>query len=191
MSISEPGVLCLDCTGSQQGGVGCQAFCRHNFPDGIAVEYDLHLETSNGLIITFVGMKGLNGEDVITELPPREGIFADYIADDCPMRSYHVSVSRYDDDGTHTGVSNWRRNPSLHLMSQGPDLCKEVRRTYHIRIVKDGPLCQLGVNGELAHGFTEPDDLADEIPSGGKVGFRAIGSKVIAYISKFRVRKLR
>jgi len=191
VSSPEPGVMLLDCTDSRQGGRGCQAFCRRDFPDGIAVEYGLLVRESNGLVITFVAMRGLRGEDIITELPPRQGVFADYVGKDARMRSYHVSVSRYNDRGEHTGVSNWRRNPGLHLMGQGEDLCREVGRPYRIRVVKDGPHCQLGVDGRLAHEFTDPDKLPDEIPSGGKVGFRAIGSRVIAEVREFRVRRLR
>ena len=191
ISSPEPGVMLLDCTGSHQGGRGCQAFCRRDFPDGIAVEYELLVRESNGLVITFAAMRGLRGEDVIADLPPREGIFADYVGEDARMRSYHLSVSRYDDEGHHTGVSNWRRNPGLHLMGQGEDLCRELGRRYSIRIVKDGPRCQLGVNGRLAHEFTDPDELPDEMPSSGKVVFRAIGSRVIAVIRDFRVRRLR
>lgn len=191
VTIPEPGCMVLDCTGSRQGGVGCMAFCREDFPDGIAVEYDLLLDKSNGLVITFVAMRGLGGEDIITDLPPRTGVFADYVGADAALRSYHVSVSRYDDEGRHTGVSNWRRNPGLHLVGQGEDLCKEIGRPYHVRIVKDGLHCQLGVDGRLAHEFTDPDELPDEAPSAGKTGFRAIGSAVIAQVRSFRVRKLR
>ena len=191
VTIPEPGLMLLDCTGSRQGGPGCQSFCSRDFPDGIAVECDLLVKESNGLVITFLAMRGLKGEDIITDLPPREGIFLDYVGQDARMRSYHVSVSRYNDRGEHTGVSNWRRNPGLHLMGQGEDLCKEVGRPYHIRIVKDGGHCQLGVGRRLAHEFTDPGELPDEIPSCGKVGFRAIGSRVIAQIRNFRVRALR
>ncbi len=191
LSIPKPGVMLLDCTGSRQGGPGCQAFCRRDFPDGIALEYDLLVKKSNGLVITFLAMRGLNGEDVITDLPPRDGIFMDYVGEDARMRSYHVSVSRYNDKGEHTGVSNWRRNPGLHLMGQGEDLCREVGRPYHIRIVKDGSHCQLVVDGRLAHEFTDPRELPDEMPAGGKVGFRAIGADVIAEVRNFRVQALR
>jgi hypothetical protein len=52
---------------------------------------------------------------MITELPARKGIFSDYIYD-MKMRSYHVSISRYNDEGKHTGVSNWRRNPGIFMM---------------------------------------------------------------------------
>ena len=191
IEIVRPGTMRLDCTGSRQGREGCHAFCRRDFSDQICVQYMLKVAQSNGLVITFVAMQGLNGEDMIADLPARRGVFADYVGGDALIRSYHVSVSRYDDTGTHTGVSNWRRNPGLNLVGQGPDLCKEVGEAYEISIVKDGPHCQLGVNGKLAHEFTDSGEIDDEIPSGGKVGFRAIGSKVIADISAFRVISLR
>lgn len=185
--IGEPGVMRIECTGSTQGGAGAQAFCRHDFPDSIAIEYDVMVLTNNGLMITFIAMKGLDGEDMFAELPPRAGLFTEYTGVDARLRSYHVSVSRYDDEGNHTGVSNWRRNPGLHLMAQGPDLCKESQRWYQIRIVKEGPHCQLLVDGQLAHEFTDPDELDTPMPDTGKVGFRAIGSNVQALIRNFRV----
>lgn len=191
ISIEEPGTMRLELYGSKQGGAGCHAFCRRDFPDRIAVEYDMKVLTSDGLIIAFIGMAGLNGEDLITGgLPPRTGVFADYVGQDARLRSYHVSLSRYNSRGEHTGVSNWRRNPGLHLMSQGPDLCKEIRRWYRIRIVKDGRHLQLYVNGKLAHEFVDPDELPIPLPTNGKFGFRIIGSNIQAVIRNFRVTAL-
>ena len=184
------GVLRFECLASQQGGVGCMAFCRQDFPDGIALEYHLNVRESNGLFIAFVGLRGLKGEDFLSGLPPRRGEFCEYTGGDARMRSYHVSVSRYDDAGVHTGVSNWRRNPGLHLMAQGPDLCAEIGRTYRIRIEKEGPRCALYVDGQPGPAFTDPGELPDEIPSTGKIGFRAIGSRVIAEVSHLRVARL-
>lgn len=191
VTLVEKGMMRLDCTGSKQGGVGCMAFCKKDFPDRICVEYDLFVEEKNGLVITFLGMKGLEDEDAITGVPKRKGIFKDYVAPDATTRSYHISVSRYGDKGEHTGVSNWRRNPGLNLMAQGDDLCKEIKKKYHIAIIKDGPICQLQVDGTVASGFTDPKKLPDEIPTSGKVGFRAIGAKAIARLSNFKVRLLR
>ena len=191
VSTPEPGVMRLDCTGSKQGGVGCMAFCRTDFPDRIALEYDLLVHQSNGLVITFLAMRGLNGEDMIADLPQREGLFGDYVAEDARVRSYHVSVSRYNDAGEHTGVSNWRRNPGYHLMAQGDDLCKEIGRRYAIRIEKDGPRLALFVDGRPGRSFTDPLELPDAMPTGGKIGFRAIGSTVIADIAHLRVLRLR
>ena len=180
VSISEPGTMRLACIGSKQGSVGCHAFCREDFPDGIAVEYDLLVHERNGLVITFVAMRGLNGEDMIEDLPAREGVFRDYVGEDALLRSYHTSISRYNDKGEHTGVSNWRRNPGLHLVGQGEDLCEEIGRRYEIRVEKEGGRCAQFVDGKAGPAFTDPDELPDEIPSLGKVGFRAIGSPVLA-----------
>ena len=189
-SIGAPGALRLDCTGSRQGGPGCMAFCKRDFPDNVCVEYDLFVEEKNGLVITFVAMRGRGGEDAITGVPPRAGVFDDYVGENATTRSYHCSVSRYDDRGEHTGVSNWRRNPGLHLLAQGEDLCKEIRRAYHVAIVKAGPTCQLQVDGAVASGFTDPDELPDKIPTSGKVGFRVIGARAVARFSSFKVTTL-
>ena len=191
MRLEEPGVMRIEIIGSKQGAAGCQAFCRRSFPDRIAVEYDLKILTRNGLVITFLGMAGLNDEDLITGgLPAREGVFRDYTGKDALVKSYHVSVSRYNDKGEHTGVSNWRRNPGLHLVGQGEDLCRESDRWYRVRLVKDGSHCELHVDGKLAHEFTDPQALETPLPTAGKVGFRAIGANVQALIRNFRVSTL-
>src|SRR5215207_8009685 len=65
----------LACEGSQQGAVGTMAFLKETFPDDIAIEYDLVVENHNGLLITFIAMTGLKGEDAITEAPKRKGVF--------------------------------------------------------------------------------------------------------------------
>lgn len=191
LDADEPSTLRLEIVGSKQGAEGSMAFCRTDFPDHIALEYDLKVLTPNGLVITFVAMQGLHGEDMIRDLPGRTGIFADYVGRDAKLKSYHVSVSRYDDRGVHTGVSNWRRNPGLNLMAQGPDLCQEIGQWYRIRIVKDGPTVQLQVNGEVAHGFVDPQTLESPLPTAGKIGFRAIGSEVKALVRNLRVVALR
>ena len=179
--------LVLECIGSRQGGVGTHVFCRRDFPDEIAVEFTLRVRRSDGLVITFIALQGRNGEDALADVPPREGVFRDYVGEEAAVRSYHVSVSRYDDRGEHTGVSNWRRNPGLHLMAQGEDLCKEIGTAYAVRIEKRGPACSLFVDGNPGPSFVDPRQLPGDIPRHGKVGFRAIGSAVVAEITDFRV----
>ncbi|OHB48127.1 MAG: hypothetical protein A2Y10_17610 [Planctomycetes bacterium GWF2_41_51] len=186
----EPGIMRLDCSGSQQGKIGCMSFCKLDFPDNISIEYDMYVEAKNGLVITFLGMKGINGEDAIIGVPNRTGVFADYISKNATTRSYHVSVSRYNDKAEHTGVSNWRRNPGIHLMGQGPDPCKEINKWYHVNIIKKGHVCELYVDGEFVSGFTDPQRIEDEIPTSGKIGFRTIGSHAVARISNFKVSSL-
>lgn len=186
LSQPQKNIMQINCVGSAQGGAGCMAFCKKEFPDSIIIEYDLRVLTTNGLVINFIASQGRRGEDMISDLPERKGVFADYVSNP-NLRSYHVSVSRYDDDGTHTGVSNWRRNPGLFLMAQQPDLCKEPKRWYHIKIVKSGPFLQMEVDGNLAGGFIDSDEIPEPIPSEGKIGFRAIGKHVLAQIKNFSV----
>ncbi|MBN1541633.1 DUF1961 family protein [candidate division KSB1 bacterium] len=185
----EANLMQLNCLGSQQGGAGCMAFYRQLLPDSVAIDFELKILSTNGLLIAFVGFQGREGQDMFADLPSRTGVFADYISNS-DLRGYHVSVSRYDDDGTHTGVSNWRRNPAHFLMHQQPDVCREPNRWYALRIVKRGPLLQMAVDGELVGGFVDPQDIPDELPGAGYFGFRTIGSEVRAQIRDFRVNRL-
>ncbi len=186
LSQPQKNIMQINCVGSAQGGAGCMAFCKKDFPDSIIIEYDLRVLTTNGLVINFIASQGRRGEDMISDLPERKGVFADYVTNP-NLRSYHVSVSRYDDDGTHTGVSNWRRNPGLFLMAQQPDLCKEPEKWYHIKIIKSGPFLQMEVDGNLAGGFIDSNEIPEPIPLEGKIGFRAIGKHVLAQIKNFSV----
>lgn len=54
-----------------------------------------------------------------------------------------------------------------------------------------GRSCALFVNDRPGPAFVDPGTLPDEIPSSGKVGFRAIGSRVRAEIRDFRVSSIR
>jgi len=176
----------LNCVGSGQGKLGCMAFCKKDFPDNICIEYDLKVLTTEGLIITFIACQGRNGEDMITELPERKGSFADYVFNE-NLRCYHVSLSRYNDDGIHTGVSNWRRNPGLFLMAEQLDLCKQPNKWYHITIIKKARLLQMAVDGKLAGGFIDLNEIPEPLPMSGKIGFRVIGRHVISQIKNFKV----
>ena len=181
------GELRLDCK-SKMGFHGVMAFCKQDFPDNIAIEYDFVVEQHNGLFITFVAMTDVNGGDALAVDPPRTGVFEDYYNG---TRSYHVSICRYEDDGTHTGVSNWRRNPGLHLMVSGKDWCTEANKKYHVKIIKRGPHCKVEVDGKPGAEFTDPQKLPGAIPAGGKFGFRAIGARATFRVSNVKVTELR
>jgi hypothetical protein len=186
----ESGIMQINCRGSRQGAEGCMAFCRADFPDDICVEYEMKALTTKGLLITFIAAEGRQGEDIITGLAPRTGVFKDYT--DSPfLRCYHLSLSRYDDDGKHTGTSNWRRNPGFFLMAGHEDLCRQPEVWYKIAIYKKGPLLMLTVDEKDAGGFIDPQIIPDPIPCAGKVGFRTIGADVSVQIRKFKVSKLK
>lgn len=187
------GGMRLDCPGSKQGGPGCMAFFRPNLPDGISVEYDIVIHSHGGLVINYVAIRGLKGEDVIEDaakLEPRGGEMKNYYALKWGLQSYHVSFSRFNDAGRHTNTSNWRRNPGCLLAGHGNDLVCELHRPYHIRLTKDEGLLQLYVDGVFAHGVVDRDTGRYPIPDYGKFGFRLIGSDVKADISGFRVHRI-
>jgi len=188
------GGMRLHCAGSRQGGRGCMAFFRPTLPDQIAVEYDLTVRSQGGLVINYLAIRGIGGEDLIADadrLPPREGIMANYWSRRWGLQSYHVSVSRFSDKGRHTGTCNWRRNPGCLLMARGQDPVREVGRTVRIRLCKDEGHCLLQADGECLHGFVDRDTSFGPIPNTGKFGFRLIGPDVMADVARFRVYRLK
>lgn len=187
------GGMRLHCSGSRQGREGCMAFFRPHLPDHIAVEYDITIRSHGGLVINYIAIRGLNGEDLIEDrdrLEPRTGIMANYFSAEWGLQSYHVSFSRFDDAGEHTETSNWRRNPGGLLVGHGVDPCQEIDRRYHIRLTKDKGHCQFFVDGQFAHGFVDRDTANYPVPDTGKFGFRLIGSDVIADIAAFRIHRI-
>ena len=187
------GGMRLHCFGSTQGAEGCMAFFRPTLPDGIAVEYDIVVQSHGGLVINYIALRGLKGEDPIADrdkLPPRNGVMADYFSARQGLQSYHVSFSRFDDKGQHTGTSNWRRNPGGLLAGHGIDPVREIGRRFHIRLTKDQGHLQFFADNMFAHAVLDRDTSAYPIPDTGKFGFRLIGSDVAADVTAFRVHRV-
>jgi len=183
------GGMRLHCFGSRQGGKGCMAFFRPTLPDHVAFEYDITVRSHGGLVINYLAIRGINGEDMIEDrdqLEPREGQMKNYFATRWGLQSYHVSFSRFNDKGEHTETSNWRKNPGCFLIGHGVDRCTEINRRYRLRVIKDHGHCQLFVDDVFAHGFIDYD-TSHPIPDYGKFGFRLIGSDVMADVHHFRV----
>jgi len=187
------GGMRLHCFGSRQGGPACMGFFRPTLPDQITVEYDVVIRSQGGLLINYIAMRGLNREDPVEDidiLPERTGIMANYYDRKYGLQSYHVSISRFNDKGEHTGTSNWRRNPGSLLIGHGLDPCKELNKRYHIRLTKDEGACQCYVDKTYAHGFIDRDMLRLPVPDYGKFVFRVIGSDVMVDINNFKVFKV-
>jgi len=187
------GGMRLHCFRSQQGGPGCMAFFRPTLPDNVAVEYDIVVRSHGGLVINYLAMRGIKGEDLIEDrekLPERTGVMRDYWSARWGLQSYHISFSRFDDDGTHTDTSNARRNPGIMMAAQGVDPCTEIDREYAIRLVKSRGHVQFFVDGRFCFDIIDRDESRYPIPDTGKFGFRLIGSDVKADIANFRVHSI-
>lgn len=187
------GGMRLHCLGSTQGHEACMAFFKPNLPDRIAVSYDLTVRSQGGLVINYIAIRGLAGEDLVADrdkLPPRSGVMADYFSKHRGLQSFHLSMSRFNDKGQHTGTCNVRRNPGSLLVAHGMDMIKEINRTYRITLMKDAGHLQLLVDDQHILGVVERDVSQYPIPDTGKFGFRLIGSDVKADIANFTVHQL-
>ncbi len=193
LKLIEGGGLHMDCIGSRQGGPGCMAFFRPDLPDQVAVSYEVVVHGHGGLIINYLAIRGLQGEDLIEDaekLAPRDACMRNYFAKKWGLQSYHLSYSRFDDEGNHTETSNWRRNPGLLLAGHGPDPVKELGKSFHVRITKDAGFLQFFVDGQFAHGVMDRDTGRYPIPDWGKFGIRLIGSEVRAEFRNFQVYRI-
>ncbi len=183
----------LVCLGSKQGARGCMAFFRHALPDQIAVSYELTVHSQAGLVINYLAMRGINGESVLdptSGLPARDGIMANYWASEFGLQSYHLSFTRYNDKGVHTGTANIRRNPGGLLVGHGVDPVREVGRAFKLRITKDRGAVQLFVDGVLAMACVDHATNLGPIPDGGHFGFRLVGDDVRVTVKDFCVKKI-
>lgn len=193
LELMEGGGMRMTCLGSQQGAPGCMAFFRPDLPDQVSISYEVQVKSHGGLIINYLAIRGLNGEDLIKDagkLEPRDGSMRNYYATKWGLQSYHVSYSRFGDDGTHTDTSNWRRNPGCLLAGHGVDLVQEINRSYRLRLTKDAGALQLYVDGHFAHGLVDRDTTRLPIPDWGKFGIRLIGSNVSAEFRNLTVHRI-
>jgi hypothetical protein len=183
----------LHCFGSRQSGEGCMAFLRPDLPDQVSIEYDVVIKSQGGLVINYLAMRGLLGEDMITDtrLAPRTGIMANYWSRRWGLQSYHISYSRFRDTGEHTNTSNWRRNPGCYLMAVGEDHVCELNRRFTLRVVKDYGYLAFYVDGTRRFGFVDRDTTNGSIPDWGKFGFRLIGSDVKVEVFDFKAHRVR
>lgn len=187
------GGLRLHCLGSRQGEEACLAFFRPDLPDRVAVSYEIVIHSHGGLVINYIALRGLKGEDLIRDagrLEPRTGVMKNYYAARWGLQSYHISFSRFNDRGMHTNTSNWRRNPGARLVGHGDDPVRELGRRYRVRLTKDAGFLQFFVDGAFAHAAVDRDTSRRPLPDYGKFGFRLVGSDIKADIFGFRVHRI-
>lgn len=187
------GGMRLHCAESAQGAEGCMAFFKPDLPDQVAIEYEIIVHSQGGLVINYIALRGLKGEDALRDrhlLEPRTGVMRNYFALKWGLQSYHLSFSRFNDEGIHTQTSNWRRNPGLILVGHGHDPVQQTGRKYRIRLTKDKGALQFFVDGQFAHGCIDRDTSRYPIPDYGKFGLRLIGKDVAADIFSFNVHRI-
>lgn len=186
--------LDLSCSNTVHGGEGCMAFYKNALPDRIAIEFDLTLHATQGILVFYLAMRGIHGEDLLKDanrLPPRTGLMSNYYSPTWALQSYHVSVCRYNDKGKHTGTSNWRRNPGGHLVGHGDDPVKRLLHPYHIRLTKDVGSCQLFVDDHFSHAFIDHSSQWGPPPDHGHFGIRLCGPDIRCTVEHFTVSRIK
>jgi len=170
------GVLHVTSTSRRKG---VHAWFRPDLPDHVRIEYDMTVHGKSGFALVFFCAKGTQGEDIIKDLPPRDGAFSQYVRND-RLRCYHLSVHRF---GTRSWVqgANLNKNPPKTLLQRNAvDPCPpaEGDQTYHMVLIKAGPRIQLLVNDKLVLFYLDDGGKAY---NGGKFGFRQIYGSSISY----------
>ena len=132
------------------------------------LEFNLRIPNHNGLFIIIICAQGINGGDVINDLPERNGEIQEYSKGD--IRSYHISSHCFTEQGEQIPGSKLRKNPGHLLLSKNDvDPCTS-NRTYYIDVVKTGNRIRYYVDDMLIHDFRDRGGFGP-IYSEGKIGF--------------------
>ena len=62
----------------QDAGVGVVLWTRQDFPSAIRLRFDLSFNNNRGIGVFFVAAKGVEGEDILKDLPERTGAYGQY-----------------------------------------------------------------------------------------------------------------
>jgi len=169
---------------------GLALWALKEIEDDFQLEFNLKIPTINGFFITIICARGLNGEDVMKELPERNGELDEYSKGN--IRSYHISSHCFTTEGEQIPGSKMRKNPGHLLLSKSQDDPCISDRTYYIDVVKTGNRIRYYVDDVLIHDFRDRGGFGP-IYSKGKIGFW-IGGKPEVFtviLNDIRVFKLK
>lgn len=153
------------------------------------LEFDLSFSNSRGIGVFFIAARGLEGEDILKDLPKRNGKYNQYTKG--KINSYGFSLYRFFPDGKHNPGTNLRKNSGFHRVNHiRPDPVMKANQTYRIRIEKVGDHLRLWVDGNLIHDW-EDDGTHGATLKGGKIGFRIRGHRsCIMYLDNIVIKSL-
>lgn len=170
----------------QDDGVGAVLWTRQDFPSDVRLQFDLSFSNNRGIAVFFVAARGVEGEDILKDLPQRTGKYGQYTKG--KINNYGFSLHRFYPGGRHNPGTNLRKNSGSHLVNHvEPDPVMKANQTYRVRIEKVGGHLRLWVNKTLIHDWK--DDGATL--KGGKIGFRLRGhSSCIMYLDNIVINSL-
>jgi|GEM_PF-967350 len=154
------------------GSDGVMIWITQDFSDDFQLEYEVEIPETPGMNIVFVCAQGTEGEDILTDLPPRTGNLQDYTRN--RIRSYHISYHCYSKEGEHNSESKIRKNPGHMQLAQAQnDPCQE-NRLYYIDVIKTGNRIRFYVDGKLIHDVRDKGGFGPAAMK-GKIGFWSHG----------------
>lgn len=167
---------------------GVVLWTKRDFSESFQLEYEVEIPDTQGMCIVVLCAQGVDGEDILTELPPRVGEFDEYVRG--RIRGYSIAYHRYNADGSSIPGSRLRKNPGRLLLSHvDPDPCRENRH-YFIDVVKIGGRIQFFVDGTLIHDVRDKGGFGP-VYDDGKIGFQIWGMAGVFKIFLDNVRVFR
>jgi hypothetical protein len=159
----------------QDTGAGVVLWIRQDFPPDVRVQFDLSFSNNQGIGVFFLAAIGVEGEDILTDQPGRNGDYSQYT--NGIINCYGFSLHRFFPDGEHNPGSNIRKNRGFHQVNHvEKDPVIESNRTYSVRIEKVGGHLCLWVDGDLIHNWIDDGTHGPPL-EGGKIGFRLRGDR--------------
>lgn len=173
----------------KEGSKGAAFWALPEFKGDIQLEYKITMPDSNGLFITILCAHGLEGEDIFTELPLRNGELHDYSRGQ--IRSYHISAHCFTVEGEHKPGSKIRKNPGHLLLARSNiDPCSE-NRSYYVDVVKIGSRIKFFVDDVLVHDYRDRAGFGP-VYTEGRIGIWFTGNpeKFSIELNDFKVFKI-
>ncbi len=153
---------------------GIAVWTVQDFSGDFHLEYEVELPETAGINLAFICARGIRDEDILKELPPRNGNLNEYTRGQ--IRNYHIAYHCYTPEGQHASGSRVRKNPGFMLLSStDDDPCKE-NRPYFINIVKIDNRIQFFVDNQLIHDVRDKGGFGPTYMN-GKIGFWVHGAE--------------
>lgn len=156
------------------------AWCKHDFPSNLQVEWDFYPVQEPGLCMLFFAAKGVNGEDLFDDsLNERTGVYPQYHSGD--INTYHLSYFRRKHPEERAfQTCNLRKSKGFELVARGADpipSVKDAQSPYSMSLTKMGSEITFSINNLMVLKWTD-----EQVPlEDGKIGFRQMAPLIAEY----------
>ena len=156
-------------------------WCPEDFPESFVAEWEVQIESEDGLCIVFFAASGAQGEDLFDPgLPKRTGIFKQYTQG--AISCYHISYYANTPSAQGRITSNMRKNSGFYLVSNGPPgIAPGSKEAHTVCLIKDKGHVQMQIDGNTVIDFIDDGERYGPVHGAGKIGFRQMQWTVARY----------